>query len=157
MTSFRNNQKFQTAFLKSTFSTITFPWSWSYDWLNWHFVCYSILYDMHCLSYFPLIQFHLSGLHTSSAHQVIAGHGQLSYLTISHTSGRFVNYLWDKSVLIGRETVKQLASEINNFSMTKICITQCICRQIQFTLQAFRIEEVSDFYCYIDSTTAVWQ
>ena len=29
---FRNNQKFQIAFLKPTFSTIAFPWSWGYDW-----------------------------------------------------------------------------------------------------------------------------
>ena len=77
---------------------------------------------MHYLSYVRLIQFHLSDLHTSGAHQVIAGLGQLCYLTMFRTSGRFVNHLWDKSVMIGKETVCQLASKINNFSMTKICI-----------------------------------
>ena len=60
---------------------------------------------MHCLSYARLIQFHLSDLHNSSAQQVIVGHGQLCYLIMFRTSGRFVNLLWDKFVLIGRETI----------------------------------------------------
>ena len=39
------------------------------------------------------------------------------------TSGQFVNLLENKSVLIGRKTMYQLASEINNYGITKICMT----------------------------------
>ena len=37
------------------------------------------------------------------------------------TSGWFVNLLEDKSVLIGEETMYQLASKINNHGITKSC------------------------------------
>ena len=38
------------------------------------------------------------------------------------TDGRFVNLLEDKSVLIGRETMYQLARKISNYDITKLCM-----------------------------------
>ena len=59
---------------------------------------------------------------TSSANQLIARYGQLWYLIMFRTSGRFLNLLEDKSLLIGRETLYQLASKTNNYSITKMCM-----------------------------------
>ena len=59
---------------------------------------------------------------TSSANQLTARYGQLWYLIMFRTSGRFLNLLEDTSLLIGRETLYQLASKTNNYSITKMCM-----------------------------------